>query len=253
MSERSGTSQIWTYEFDNDHLAMLTHVSNASPDYPEWSPDERQLLYIRRGRGTSELVRVDLDSAREQVLSATDERVRFGSWSNDGRTIFYAGDRGQGWRLWRMRADGGDAQPLHDLRGLDPRQFDGDPHLYYGKLNLRGLFRADLETGIEEAVSGHVTQIARGGFRVVGDRLWLYERTGADTGGVFARALAGGTEGDDAIEKLAELRVDTLHPLPMASFDATARRVVVNMVARDGSDLYLAPLQDTTSSARAAR
>ena len=248
VSLRSGSPQLWIHEFDSGATYPVTRLENVEVSFPQWSPDETQVLFVTRGRGESALNRVALAMARVERISRPDERTRFGSYSRDGKTIYFSTDRGHGWQIWRMAPDGSDQRLVIASAGFDPRDFEGDGSLFYAKETDKGLFRLDLKSGVERRVSWKIGFWNMDSLHVSGD--WLYftdmdEETGKT---YLMRALMHkeglshdmSTAAADAADRVAELRI------PQGGGQATLSRDLKQIVAvqtmRDETDLMSAKL-----------
>lgn len=246
VSERSGRRQLWVHDVETDTSKNLTQDAGASPQLPQWSPDETALLYVMRGAETSRLMRVDIATGRSVALTPPDEQVRMGSYSADGQWIDFASDRDGTWQLWRMRADARDARRLSRDGGVDPRSFAGDPHVYFTRPTGAGLYRIDPETRTETLVSRQVSPRSSTSYWIGDDSLWLF-RGSADSAQarLLVRPVAVGVAGDSSIREVARLQFPGGYPAPpLASFSSDRRRLVATLVTRDGTDVFYAALAD---------
>jgi Tol biopolymer transport system component len=247
VSERSGHAELWMHDFESGQSVALSHDPRSNPESPQWSRDERSVLYVERVRDVSRLLRVDIASGRVSAVSPANERVRFGSESPDGAWIQYSSDRSGTWQVWRMRPDGSAARQISHDGGLDPRGFTGDPHVYYGKPNVRGLFRLDPESGREEPVTELVGASNGDAYAVVGDEMWIYRKAegGNARAEIVARPLHAGLAGDAQLRTVATVVFPGAFPAPaLGSFDHARRRLITTMVTRDGTDVFVARLPD---------
>lgn len=243
VSERSGSPQVWLHDFSRGETAALTASSDSLPDTLQWSPDARALLFARRSFGQSRLVRLEVDSGRESVLTPEDELVRSGSYAADGDTVFYSSRRSGAWELWRMRGDGSGAVQLTRSGGIDPSTFPGSPHVYYAKPSTPGLFRMPVAGGDEEQVSALREPMLAGNYRVHQGELWIYSRDlKQPEGQLLRRPVEGGIAADAAIEIVARFSRPGAYPALAAGIDPARGRVVATMVMRDATDVFVVAL-----------
>ena len=93
--------------------------SDCSNDYPSWSPDDSQIVYIH----TDDYVNDEAVNAQVWVMNAdgsnqhqltTDSPLKdqVPNWSPDGTSITYASGEGVAEGIWVMKSDGSDQQQL---------------------------------------------------------------------------------------------------------------------------------------------
>lgn len=245
VSLRSGDPQLWIHEFDAGNTYPVTRLQRTDIGFPRWSPDGRSVLFVARGNGTSTLMRVDVGSGRIEKLTRDDERVRFGSVSTDGWTIFYSSDRSGTWQVWRMSAKGGDAVQVGHDGGFDPRQLGDEAALYYAKETDRGLFRLDLGTGEERRVSWHAGFWNMDTVNLVGDWLYFIDDSAANGDPWLVRAPlhregVGDASAAEKPEHVARIALAGIGG--EMSLSADLKRLVTVSVERDETDLMAAAL-----------
>ena len=103
-----GTHAILVGEVDKIEWRVLAGTGSAQA--PFFSPDGSWIGYFGDGR----LRRIPFDGGPFQDLAKVGNQVRGGTWLPDG-TIVYSPDAGEA--LWRIGEDGGEPQPLTQLRG----------------------------------------------------------------------------------------------------------------------------------------
>jgi len=245
VSMRSGGAQLWIHEFEGGSTYPVTRLPPSDIAFPRWSPDGASVLVVARGNGTSALLRVEVGSGRIEKLSGDGERVRFGSYSTDGLSIFYSSDRSGTWQVWRMAANGRDARQVGQNGGFDPRQVGSEEAVYYAKETDRGLFRLDLATGEERRVSWQAGFWNMDSVNVIGDFLYFIAADDAKEDPWLVRApLHREGVGDDMssteVEHLSRLKVASIAGEMSISRDL--KRLVTVSVERDESDLMAAAL-----------
>lgn len=246
VSHRSGEPQLWIHEFDGRRTYPVTRLSRLDLGFPQWSPDEANVLFVARGAGASTLMRVDVGSGRIERLSTEDERVRFASYSRDGRSIFFSSDRSGSWQIWRMAADGSGAEQLGQRGGFDPRDFLGDGAIYFTRETEAGLFRLDLATKAETRVSNDAGYLVMETLMLVDGHAYFLEaqEPGSDAWIVRVPLHPEGAAYGQMDEREHVFRLN----LPAAAMDVSLsrdrRRVVVVSVERDETDLMAMTLAE---------
>ncbi len=101
------TPEIWVAASDGTGAHQLTQGPGVFQDYPDWSPDGRQIVFQSFQDGVHHLWTIDADGGapRRVTDAAGDERGP--AWSRDGRWIYFTSDDGTGRGVWRVPATGG--------------------------------------------------------------------------------------------------------------------------------------------------
>jgi dipeptidyl aminopeptidase/acylaminoacyl peptidase len=60
---------------------------------PQWSPDDRKLLFTRAAGGTADVWIYDFEAKEERQLTTDPDYDEAGAWSPDSRDVFYQGRR----------------------------------------------------------------------------------------------------------------------------------------------------------------
>jgi dipeptidyl aminopeptidase/acylaminoacyl peptidase len=125
-----------------------------------WSPDGRQLAFVRedpsRGRD-DDLYVIDLEGGVPRQLTHEPPFDGGGSWSRDGRWIYFTSDRSGRFEIWRLPSEGGPAEQLTHEGGMTPEESWDGRHVYYSKaiaLLPSAIWRVPVEGGEEtEAIA----------------------------------------------------------------------------------------------------
>jgi hypothetical protein len=97
----SGPAQLFRVQTTGEGLAQITTGRRAATA-PTFSPDGKQLLFVRLGSG---IFRVNLDGTGLRRLTAG-RRDSYPAWSRDGRRIAFVRPFRADWRVYVMSASG---------------------------------------------------------------------------------------------------------------------------------------------------
>lgn len=137
----------WTFDLETDHyttpcIAIVNletgaknHISKGAEEHwrPVWSPDGKQLAYIRKDNNSFDLYKIDLETQAETRLTNTP----YGEWdpqfSNDGKRLVYAAHKDGNWDLFVLNLETKEAYQLTNSIGdeWDPSFCNGDSAIIY--------------------------------------------------------------------------------------------------------------------------
>jgi Tol biopolymer transport system component len=128
-----------------------THVHERA-DYSQshFSTDGRILLFNSRKEGISDLYTIELSSGTLRRLTSHPEEEIQGTWSRDGKYIYFASDSAKAafWQLQRMPAEGGPWVQIPKNGGLQAQESRDGKTLYFSDDNtLWSLPTADIGSG----------------------------------------------------------------------------------------------------------
>jgi dipeptidyl aminopeptidase/acylaminoacyl peptidase len=132
MSDRSGTVEIWTMNWDGTSPKKLTDMGNCGS--PRWSPDSQWIVFDSLRGGESSVFVVPATGGPARVVVADRSQNMVPSWSTDGQWIYFASDRvNDEFQIWKVPRDGGPLQQVTQHGGFSTfESFDGRV-LYYSK------------------------------------------------------------------------------------------------------------------------
>ncbi len=132
MSDRSGTVEIWTMNWDGTSARKLTHIGNCGS--PRWSPDSQWIAFDALREGVSSIFVVAAGGGPATTIVADGSQNMVPSWSNDGKWIYFASDRvNKEFQVWKVPRSTGPALQVTQHGGFSTfESFDGRM-LYYSK------------------------------------------------------------------------------------------------------------------------
>ncbi len=108
----NGSRSLWLAAADGSHAEQIWPPEAGLEGGP-FSPDGRTLLFVTKRGQALQLMAFDVASRRTRQLSTSPGDKYSPAWSPDGRFVAYASSAGGATlQLWRMRAEGGEAQSL---------------------------------------------------------------------------------------------------------------------------------------------
>lgn len=123
---------IWLMDATTREARRLTK-SGAVDSRPAWSPDGRQIVFVRDDTKDTSIVLIDAGNGREKVLVDSPALDLDPIFSRDGRAVFYSSAESGDLDLWRVETTTGVKKRLTSDRGqeLQPQPAPGDAQLFY--------------------------------------------------------------------------------------------------------------------------
>jgi hypothetical protein len=109
-SNRSGSFEIYVMNADGSNVVQVTH-DHAYDDHPHFTGYDKVIVYESTAGGNWEVRRIGVDGSGEADLTQSKAADRYPAVAPRG-AIAFASDRGSGWHLWVMRANGTHAVQL---------------------------------------------------------------------------------------------------------------------------------------------
>ena len=114
----SGSGYIFIMNADGSGQQV---VSPKPGTRPAWAPDGRSLIYNSRRDRKSVILKLDLETKAETVLTVSDTGCLDASWSPDGQWIVHTRGTPHGLQLFAMDGQGGRLRQLTQLYGRNAR------------------------------------------------------------------------------------------------------------------------------------
>lgn len=177
-SARTGPDEIYVCNRDGSNPVRITTL-NVHSGVPLWSPDGNYFVFDSRPNGNSDILKIDTQGARPPMNLTNhpaDERV--GSWSNDGRYVYFCSNRSDAvYQTYRVSVEGGEAEQLTQHGGGFGFESSDGAYFYYKKFDDLGgpIYRIDLDTreesvAINELVSAFRWSMEKSGlYYIAGD------------------------------------------------------------------------------------
>jgi Tol biopolymer transport system component/DNA-binding winged helix-turn-helix (wHTH) protein len=154
-SSRSGSTQIWVCEADGSKPVRITNLPNGIVGSPRWSPDGRRVVFDSNTTGRFQIYTVGAEGGRVQQMTNSPKPSFAGSYSRDGKWIYYAMTEEQAVpQVWRMPAQGGAAVRLTQHGGTAPQESLDGTTLYYVKpAGVGSLWKMPVGGGEEKQIA----------------------------------------------------------------------------------------------------
>jgi TolB protein len=104
-------------ENDQNYFNLTNSDATGIYDYPEWSPNGKQIAYQAFWENNWEIFAMNADGSSEpvQLTQAKNQENEWSiqpAWSPDGKQIAFASNRNGNWDLYLMSNKGGSPKPL---------------------------------------------------------------------------------------------------------------------------------------------
>ncbi len=136
VSDRSGSSQIWTCDSSGSNPTQLTFTNASTVGTPRWSADGRSILFDSTASGKIGIYRISVDGGTPEPLVVNSHINVTPSASRDGRWIYFGSDRSGEYEVWKLPSGGGPPVQVTLHSGWYPMESTDGKLLYYVKTNL---------------------------------------------------------------------------------------------------------------------
>ena len=130
-SDRSGDVEIWVADIDGSNPLQLTSLHAPLAGSPRWSPDGRWIVFGAMVDESGGAFLVSADGGTPRRLTPPSVSALVFAWSHHGESIYFCGNPGGNWGIWKMPAQGGDAVRVAD--GFESRESDDGKWLYFSR------------------------------------------------------------------------------------------------------------------------
>lgn len=151
-SNRSGTYEIWVGDGDGSNLLKLSSFEGSLTGTPRWSKDSKSIVFDARTKGQADLYTITVDGGSAKQLTNTSDNEIGGSWSSDGKWIYYSSNKTGIWEIWKMESNGDNPVQITFDGGMGAYESNDGTLLYHSKKETPGLWRLNLRTLEEEKI-----------------------------------------------------------------------------------------------------
>lgn len=126
-SPASRQSQVYVANADGSNVRLI--VSAAPAYFHGWSPDGKYLSFVaNRDKKQYDLYRVPAAGGEEERLTSDPANDDGTDYAPDGKWIYFNSERGGGWNIWRIPADGAGPEDRKAQRLTSDAPEDWFPH-----------------------------------------------------------------------------------------------------------------------------
>jgi Tol biopolymer transport system component len=130
-SDRSGSNEIWIANVDGTNQRQVTHFGGPLTGSPRWSPDGAYLAFDSRQTGNADIYIIPANGGGARRFTADPASDVVPSWSRDGKSIYFASDRGGKWQVWKQDVAGGEAHQVTKGGGFLALESEDEQSLFY--------------------------------------------------------------------------------------------------------------------------
>ena len=130
-SDRSGDTEIWVANIDGSSPVQLTSLHAPLAGSPRWSPDARWIVFGAMVDESGGAFVISAEGGAPRRLTPPGVMALVFAWSRDGKSIYFEGNPGGNWAIWKIPAQGGDSVRVVD--GFECRESADGRWLYFSR------------------------------------------------------------------------------------------------------------------------
>ncbi len=149
-SNRSGSYEIWKYNFEDRSLHQLTKLEEGFSGKPKWSPDGKWIVFESNAIGSHQIYVMEADGSNLRLVTDGQGDYINPSWSRDGSFVYCSSNIDGNWSIWaqslsngRLRKINSDSYFLQEANSLESA--------FITKLHRNGIWEMKLD-GTEEKI-----------------------------------------------------------------------------------------------------
>lgn len=176
VSDRLGTSEIWTADKDGGNLAQRTSFGGPLVTAPQWSPDGTRIVFDARVDGNADIWLIERDNAQPRRLTSDAAEEIAPSFSRDERWIYFGSNADGSWQIWKLPVAGGAPIQITHNGGLVARESSDGKKLYFTRRNEPGLWQMPVIGGEEIRLFDNLSPVDRDNWIITDKAIYLIIR-----------------------------------------------------------------------------
>jgi eukaryotic-like serine/threonine-protein kinase len=113
-STRTGCREIWVCNADGSDPQQLTFLESVVSSAPFWSPEGTRIVFQSVVGSARQILVVGATGGTPVPVTEGNAINREPTWSRDGEYIYFASNRSGEFKIWKVSANGGEAQLVSD-------------------------------------------------------------------------------------------------------------------------------------------
>ena len=152
VSTESGTPEIWVKRSPDADAMKLTSFEGPQIGRPQWSSDDRRLIFSVKEKGNSDLYLIDLKSGEVRPFLNSSFNETNPVWVNNSKTVMFSADYNGKNQIWEKSFfSKGNPALLEDISSHFFLAYDKD--IFYAKNDPPGLRKRNTTTGKDELIT----------------------------------------------------------------------------------------------------
>ena len=149
MSMRTGSEEMFVSDSDGHHQTQITRLGRYSGT-PRWSPDGKWIAFDSYiPTKNIQIFIVDPEGRNLRALISEPFDCAVPSWSRDGKSVYFSGNRGGTLQVWKHSLDTAANVELTKQGGFDPVESIDGKTVFYTRFYEPGIWKIPVGGGPE--------------------------------------------------------------------------------------------------------
>ncbi len=150
-SSKDGVFQIWVVNRDGSQAVPITNFTGQYLTTPVWSPDDSKIFFQGFENGQSDIYQVDARGGIPENLTETENKDEHAPSIDANGNIYFGLNHERSWSICRMRV-GEEPEKIIEGNVYGPKLNSKKSVIYYVKKEKMGLWRFEIDTGLEKQI-----------------------------------------------------------------------------------------------------